>query len=121
VLLMVMMTGAKVILQDQAENSFGLTRQPGLASCGNPSGRENAPVGSVENPLGVEMGVAPKRDPLGPVTCGCLYMSVLLVGINVFHSRLLFRPVMPILISIAAMFFSSEGSNCCPKSNSKDK
>jgi hypothetical protein len=78
VLLMVMMTGAKVILQDHAENSFGLTRQPGLASCGNPSGRENAPVGSVENPLGVEMGVAPKRDPLGPVTCGCLYMSVLL-------------------------------------------
>lgn len=78
VLLMVMMMGAKVILQDHAANSLACTRQPGLASCGNPSGSENAPVGSVDNPIGVEMGVAPKSEPLGPVTCGCLSMSALL-------------------------------------------
>lgn len=76
VLLMVMMIGAKVILQDHAENSLGWTRQPGLASCGNPSGSENTPVGKDENPLGMGMGVAPKREPPGPVTCGCLLMSV---------------------------------------------
>src|SRR5690242_4934967 len=76
VVLMVRMIGANVILQDHAEYSLGWTKHPGLASCGNPRGSENAPVGSDENPKGVGIGVAPKREPLGPVTCGCLSVSV---------------------------------------------
>ena len=72
-----MMIGAKVILQDHAEYSFAWTKQPGLASCGNPSGREYAPVGSDENPWGVGIGVAPKSEPVGPVTCGCLVQLAL--------------------------------------------
>lgn len=76
VLLTVIMIGAKVVLQDHAENSLTWTKQPGLASCGNPSGSEKAPVGSVENPTGVEIGVAPNSEPLGPVTCGCLLVLV---------------------------------------------
>lgn len=69
--MIVMTSGAKVILHDHAEYWFACVRQPGLLSCGTPRGSANAPVGNGIRPGGAEMGIASKRVPLGPVICGC--------------------------------------------------
>lgn len=59
--------GANVILQDHAEYWLACVRQPGLLSCGMPSGKAKAPVGKGKRPEGVGMGTASKSDPFGPV------------------------------------------------------
>jgi len=68
----VIISGAKVILQDHVENWLACVRQPGLLSCGMPSGKAKAPVGKGIRPGGAEMGTASNSDPLGPVICDSL-------------------------------------------------